>query len=395
MRYAALALVVFGACGGEKQPPPLPPACDVPVNGTALTFRLVPGTRAANLIVTSPPNDLRRFTIDQGGRIRQFDDAGYTTTMLDISNGDIAAGGEQGLLGLAFHPKFTTNGQLFIFYTTANANVVTRYTISATDPNVADPASATVMLSIPDFAANHNGGMMEFGPDGYLYIGTGDGGGGGDPQANGQNPNALLGKLLRIDVDKPANGKPYGIPAGNPFAGGGGAPEVFMMGLRNPWRWSFDTNGDLYIGDVGQDTIEELDVIPAGKGAGMNLGWNMYEGANCFDGPCDPTNKAMPQFSKTHAENWCSVIGGAVYRGSCYPDLVGTYFFSDYCSHELFTAKKVGTMLMFEQPTNVSYIDGNGTHTGFPDAPTSLHADARGELYLTADAGIFRLEVVP
>jgi glucose/arabinose dehydrogenase len=383
------------ACGGEKQPPPLPPACEVPVNGTAVTFRLVPGTRFANLLVTSPPNDLRRFTIDQGGRIKQFDDAGYTTTLLDISNGDIAAGGEQGLLGLAFHPKFATNGQFFIYYTTSNANVVARYEISATDPNVADPATATTILSIPDFASNHNGGMIEFGPDGFLYIGTGDGGGGGDPMGNGQNPNALLAKLLRIDVDKQENGKPYGIPAGNPFAAGGGAPEVFVMGLRNPWRWSFDRmTGDIYIGDVGQDEIEELTMLPAGKAAGANLGWRMYEGQRCYDGPCDPVNKVMPQFEKTHAENWCSVIGGEVYRGGCYPDLVGTYFFSDYCSHELYAGKKTGTALTFEMPA-VSYIDGNGTHAGFPDAPTSLHADARGELYLTADAGIFRMEVVP
>ena len=135
-------------------------------------------------------------------------------------------------------------------------------------------------------------------------------------------------------------------------------------------------------------------MIPAGKGAGANLGWKMYEGQSCYDGPCDPAAKLMPQFTKTHGENWCSIIGGEVYRGGCYPDLVGTYFFSDYCSHELHAAKKDATGLTFSMPT-VSYIDGNGTHAGLPDAPTSLHADARGELYLTADAGIFRLEVVP
>jgi glucose/arabinose dehydrogenase len=366
----------------------------VPISGTAVTFRLVPETRAANLLVTSPPRDLRRFTIDIGGRVRQFGDAGYTTTLLDISDGDIVAGGEQGLLGLAFHPDFATNRHFFIYYTTDDANVIMRYTVSETDPDVADPASGMVLLSIPDFAANHNGGMIEFGSDGYLYIGTGDGGGGGDPRMHGQNPNTLLGKLLRIDVDKPANGKPYGIPAGNPFAAAGGAPEVYVYGLRNPWRWGFDTNGDLYIGDVGQDEIEELTILPAGKIAGANLGWRMYEGASCFDGPCNPANIVMPQFTKTHGENWCSIIGGAVYRGSCYPDLVGTYFFSDYCAHELHSAKKTGTSWTFERPT-VSYIDGNGMHSGLPDAPTSFHADARGEIYMTADAGIFRLEVLP
>jgi glucose/arabinose dehydrogenase len=368
--------------------------------GTAVTFRLVPGTRGLYMLVTSPPNDLRRFAVDQGGRIRQFDDAGFTTTFLDIAtapDADIVAGGEQGLLGLAFHPKFKDNGQFFIFYTTLdNKNVLERYTVSKTDPNVADPASRTRILSIDDFASNHNGGMLEFGPDHYLYIGTGDGGGGGDPNANGQNTNALLGKILRIDVDKQENGKPYAIPDGNPFkTNSGGAPEVYIYGVRNPWRWGFDTNGDLSIADVGQDTIEELTILPAGKIAGSNLGWKMYEGGNCFAGPCDPTAKIMPQFTKAHSENWCSVIGGAVYRGACYPDLVGKYFFSDYCAHELYTATKTGTSWTFEQKLDVSYIDGNGTHPGFPDAPMSLHADARGELYLTADAGIFRLEVAP
>jgi len=201
--------------------------------------------------------------------------------------------------------------------------------------------------------------------------------------------------MLRIDVDRPASGKMYGIPPSNPFASGtGGAPEVFIVGLRNPWRWSFDrATGDLYIGDVGQDQIEELTILPAGKAAGANLGWRMYEGERCFDGPCDPANKIMPQYTKTHADGWCSVIGGVVYRGGCYPDLVGSYFFTDYCAHGLVVAKKAGTSWTFEQP-QVSYIDGNGEHIGFPDAPTSMYADARGEIYLTADAGIFRLEVV-
>jgi glucose/arabinose dehydrogenase len=364
----------------------------VPVNGTSLTFRLIPNTRGAIMIVTSPPHDLRKFAVDEGGYVKQMDDTGFTTTLLDISNqSDLAAGGEQGLLGLVFHPQFATNHYFYIYYTTSDANVVDRYEISATDPNKADPATRTQILSIPDFASNHNGGMMEFGSDGFLYIGTGDGGGGGDPNKNGQNQTTLLGKMLRIDVDHPGVDKPYSIPKDNPYGN-----EVFMTGLRNPWRWAFDpANGDLYIGDVGQGEVEELDIVPAGKGKGLNFGWNMYEADKCFASPCDAAGKTMPNFSKTHAENWCAIIGGAVYRGSCYPDIVGQYYFSDYCSHELWAATKMaGPTWVFSQPT-VSNVDENGTHAGFPDAPASLHADSRGELFLTAGKGVYRLEAGP
>jgi glucose/arabinose dehydrogenase len=234
--------------------------------------------------------------------------------------------------------------------------------------------------------------MIEFGPDGFLYIGTGDGGGGGDPQMHGQNPNTLLGKMLRIDVDTKQGGREYGIPASNPYAAGGGAPEVFMLGLRNPWRWSFDrTTGDMWIGDVGQNEIEELDFLPAGMQSGANLGWRMYEGDRCYDGPCTPTEVRMPAYQKTHDDGWCSIIGGAVYRGNCYPDLVGTYFFTDYCKHELVSAKLGAGNLVFE---NVGSA---------PSAPASLHADSRGELYLTTTSccgtqllgGVYHLEAEP
>ncbi|HEY5947048.1 MAG TPA: PQQ-dependent sugar dehydrogenase [Kofleriaceae bacterium] len=382
MRHVALTLAVLGGCGDE---PSLPPACEAPVHGTTITFREVARTRGAALLVTSPPNDIRRFVVEQQGRIMQLTETGLAPTpFLDVSD-LIACCGEQGLLGLAFHPKYATNGQFFIFYTTDNANVVARYRVSATNPEVADPASATIMLSIPDFAGNHNGGMIEFGKDNLLYIGTGDGGGGGDPLHNGQNPDALLGKILRIDVDKPTAAKPYGIPSGNPFASAGGAPEVFIMGVRNPWRWSFDrANGDLYIGDVGQAEVEELTVIPAGQGAGANLGWNMYEGDRCFQQPCDLTGKTLPQFQKLHGESWCSVITGQTYRGACFPDIVGKHYLTDYCAHELVAATRAGTSVMTESPT-VHYIDAMGIHDGMPATPTSLHADARGELYLTTE----------
>ena len=400
MRYGALALVVLAGCGDDGATPALPLACEAPVNGTTITFREVARTRGAALLVTSPPNDIRRFVVEQDGRILQLTDTGLSPTpFLDVSS-IIACCGEQGLLGLAFHPKYAANGTFFIYYTTDDANVVARYKVSATDPQVADPAG-TVILSIPDFAGNHNGGMIEFGKDGYLYIGTGDGGGAGDPQATGQNTNSLLGKILRIDVDKKDTGKEYAIPSGNPFASNsGGAPEVFIMGLRNPWRWSFDKNGDLYIGDVGQGEIEELTVLELGKAAGANLGWKMYEGDRCFAPPCDPAGKIPPQYQRTHGDGWCSIIAGQTYRGQCYPDIVGKHFLTDYCDPELVAVTRSGANIVPESPT-ARWIDMAGMmHDGLPPTPTSLHADARGELYLTTEqvsgatsfGGIYRLE---
>ena len=381
MRSAALALVILGACGHDQSKPQLPLACDTPINGTTITFRYVADVTGNALLVTSPPDDVRRFVVEQEGKIEVITDAGLVT-FLDVSN-DIAAGGEQGLLGLAFHPDYAKNGRFFIFYTTDNANVLLEYHVSATDPNKADPATKQVLLSIPDFAANHNGGMLEFGPDGKLYIGTGDGGGGGDPNKNGQNATALLGKILRLDVDK-----------------SGAAPDRYAIGTRNPWRWTFDrSNGDMLIGDVGQDMVEEVDVIPAGT-SGTNLGWNMYEGTSCFAAPCDPAGKTMPVFTKTHSEGWCSVIGGQVYRGGCYPDAVGKYYFTDYCKHELWSATKKGSTLQdFAMEPNVNYVDASGTmHAGMPSGPSSLHDDARGELFLTTTGArgvIYHLEAGP
>jgi len=383
MRRVALALAVLGGCNGNDKLPPLPPACDMPVAGSTITYRLVAQTQGAALLVTSPPHDIRRFVIEQEGRIKILTDTGLSPTpFLDLSD-IIACCGERGLLGLAFHPDYATNRTFFVFYTTETANVVARYQANIMNPDIADP-TGVIVLSIADFAGNHNGGMMEFGADGYLYIGTGDGGGAGDPQRTAQNPSALLGKLLRIDVDHKLPGKEYGIPSSNPFAdGAAGAPEVYITGLRNPWRWSFDRmTGDLWIGDVGQDEIEELDVVPAGTKTLMNFGWSMYEGDRCFYSPCDPAGKTMPQYTVPHSDSWCSIIGGEVYRGSCYTDLVGKYLFTDYCAHPTVVATGPVTALSFTN-ANASYIDGSGMHDGTPSAPSSLHGDARGELYLT------------
>ncbi len=414
--------VLLSACKDNKKAGDAGPTADAPpykacttTAGSNVTFRKIGKVDDAAMLATAPTGDGRLFVVENQGTIRIFEaETLKPTPYLDVrldAGGRVVAGGEQGLLGLAFHPNFAVNRQFFVFYTADNpdsggdqyVNVVERYTQSATDPNVADKTSATVILSIPDFAGNHNGGMIEFGSDGFLYIGTGDGGGGGDPRRNGQNTNALLGKILRIDVDAPANGKPYGIPPSNPFPTGvGGAPEVFIFGLRNPWRWTFDrANGDMWIGDVGQGRIEEIDYLAAGQQAGKNLGWSAYEGTLCCASsgeqgynctqtgsqhPCDTVGKTPPIDERLQADGWRAIVGGQVYRGACYPDLTGWYFYSDNTKHGLHKAR-VKADKTFE------IVDLEGT---WPTGPASLHADSRGELFLTTTSGdVYALEVTP
>jgi len=434
MRSLGFLVAAIAACGGnnDKQdagPPCVAPcdgamALDAPADSPPLLHDAAPlpactqksganiaprkiGTvNGSPVLATSPPNDGRLFVVEQGGLLRIFENEVLKPTpFLDIAN-SIVAGGEQGLLGLAFHPNYAVNGKFYVFYTAQNPNagdafvdVLAQYTVSATDPNVADPASGQIILSIPDFASNHNGGMIEFGADGFLYVGTGDGGGGGDPKRNGQNKNALLAKILRLDVDHPAGGKPYGIPAGNPFAGGGGAPEVWIYGVRNPWRWSFDrANGDMWIGDVGQGVTEEIDVLKAGQQAGVNLGWSAFEGTACcatqsdhctqtapFQA-CDMTGIQFPQDARSHASGWFAIIGGQVYRGACYPDLVGWYFYTD-------NVHKIIAKAQLQANGTLTVVDLTGT---FPASPSSIHADARGELYETdTSGGVWALEAAP
>ena len=423
MRTLALALVLVAACGDPKtapkdsspgegsgsdaqmidapacEPAPLA-ACATPVSGSTVTLRrITPDFPDVAVLAASPKNDPRLFVVVRSGLIYVLEnEVRKTTPFLDVS-GSIVSGGEQGLLGLAFHPSYGCNGQFFIFYTTNTSDVVARCTVSAADPNVANP-TCTPILTIPDFASNHNGGMMEFGPDGYLYIGTGDGGGGGDPNRNGQSlvngsPTtrsvALLGKMLRIDVNAKDPGKEYAIPPTNPFAGGGGAPEIFIIGLRNPWRWSFDkSTGDLWIGDVGQGVTEELTVLPAGQQAGKNLGWSVYEGTACCDTQGDNCTQVgaqaacgsiasptMPNDERLHP-TWISMIAGETYRGTCYPDLVGWHFYTDHNSQAAGLQKARLTATGFETlPVTLA----------MPPGITSIHADARGELYVTRLSG--------
>lgn len=407
MRSVAL-LATLCACGdnGAKADAqidaPLVP-CE-PSAGTKISWRLVAKTAGPAMIVVSPPNDPRLLVVEQEGRIKFVGDDQLSEPFLDIAD-QIACCGEQGLLGLAFDPDYATTGAFYVFYTTSNRNQLARYHVSATDPNKADP-TGEILLDIPDFASNHNAGMLEFGPDGYLYITTGDGGGGGDPDLNGQDTHALLAKMLRIDVHH----APYSIPADNPFADGvAGAPEVFHYGFRNPWRWAFDKlTGDLWVGDVGQNAIEEIDYIPAGSPAGQNFGWSLYEGDACYNngngnGTCSPAGITLPQFEINHSEGWCAIIGGDVYRGRCYPDLAGSYLFSDYCKGELRTATVAASVPTFATPSGVTYIEGSDVHDGQPPQPASIHAAAGGEMYMTTvqccgsttQGGIYRLEASP
>lgn len=426
MRHVALAMLV-AACGGSGDKPQdaptqvndgpgstadAPPlATCTPVNGTNVKTRLVTSFTGSALLVTAPPNDGRLFIVTQDGRILIAENEQLKATpFLDISETNLAADnppGERGLLGLAFSPNYANDRAFYVMYTLSNADVVARFHASATDPYVAESNQGEIILSIPDPYSNHNGGMLQFGRDGLLYVGTGDGGSGSDPKRNGLNIDRtatsctsvgcepLLGKILRIDVNTTAGVKNYGIPTGNPFANGGGEPEIFVIGLRNPWRWTFDrATGDMWIADVGQGTqaktnVEEVTVLKDGQIAGKNLGWSMYEGSTCFGNyTCDPSGKTMPQIERSGSAGWRAIIGGEVYRGTCFPDLVGTYFFTDYSRGGLSTAKLNGdTVTTTELPA---------PQGGFPLAVSSIHSDARGELYMTTTTGkIYQIEAGP
>jgi glucose/arabinose dehydrogenase len=270
----------------------------------------------------------RIFIVEKPGRIVIYrDGALQQEAFLDIVARVSSQESERGLLGLAFHPDFETNGLFFVNYTDRSGDtVISRFSLSD-NPVLADPNSEEILLVIGQPYANHNGGMLAFGPDGYLYIGMGDGGSAGDPQGNAQNSESLLGKILRIDVD---SGSPYAIPAGNAPAS---LPEIWALGVRNPWRFSFDrASGDLWIGDVGQNQWEEIHVLPAGVEGGQNLGWDYFEGTHPFEGsPPAGLELVPPVIEYNHSGGHCSVTGGYVYRGS-QPEWQGIYLYGDYCS---------------------------------------------------------------
>ncbi len=340
----------------------------------------------------------RLFVIEKPGRIRIIADGQLLPRpFLDITDRVNAGGNEQGLLGLAFHPRYAENGIFFVNYSTSSNRgglesgdtVVSRFNTTGR-PDQADPNSERVILSIPQPYANHNGGDLAFGPDGFLWIGTGDGGSGGDPQGNGQKLNTLLGKFLRIDVDTGDANRPYNIPFDNPFVGRDGVrPEIWSYGWRNPWRFSFDRRtGDLWVGDVGQNAWEEVDVEPKGSEGGLNYGWNVMEGTHCFRPAqdCDTSGKVLPVAEYSHSTG-VSITGGEVYRGQTFPQLDGLYFYADYGSKRLWALgpAPAGAGTGPWRTAQVATLGGN---------PTSFGSDEAGELYVAFDGGaVHRLEV--
>ncbi|MBW3569859.1 MAG: PQQ-dependent sugar dehydrogenase [Gemmatimonadetes bacterium] len=331
--------------------------------------------------LTATAGDARLFIVEQPGRIRIVrDGALLPTPFLDITE-KVSAGGERGLLSVAFHPRYASSGFFFVNYTDTRGDTrIERYRVSA-DPDRADPATAQLVLAVEQPYGNHNGGLVAFGPDGKLYVGMGDGGGSGDPQETGQDPARLLGKLLRLDVD---GAPPYAIPADNPYAGRTDRrPEIWAMGVRNPWRFSWDRTANLlYVADVGQNRLEEVNVVPAGAG-GLNYGWDVMEGTDCFEpsSGCERAGLVLPAAEYTHSDG-CSVTGGFVYRGQDLPALRGHYFYADYCQ---------GWIRSFR------YADGAATDArswALQDVGnvSSFGEDARGELYVISHrGGVYKL----
>ena len=345
--------------------------------------RLVAGL--SNPIAVSSAGDGRLFVVEQTGKIVIVQSGAITGTFLDVTS-LISCCGERGLLGLAFHPQYAANGRFFVRYTDTAGNVgISEFHVSS-DPNVADPSSGKLLLTIPHPSfANHNGGVIAFGPDGYLYIGTGDGGSGGDPNNHGQSLSTLLGKLLRIDVDHTSGSASYAIPAGNPFAGQAGLDgEIFAYGLRNPYSFSFDRQtGDLWIGDVGQDLWEEVDRATAasGGGRGANFGWSVMEATHCYKPAtgCSTAGKVLPIAEYGHGANdsiGCAIIGGFVYRGTANPALAGRYFFGDNCSGTIWDIAAAGPASQAPHALLSSGLNITGWGQG-----------ADGELYVVASNG--------
>jgi glucose/arabinose dehydrogenase len=337
-------------------------------------FDEVAGGFESPVFVTTAPGSPALYVVQQAGVVEVVSDGQVLDRpFLDIRTLVTSAGNEQGLLGLAFHPNYPDDARVFVDYTNTHGNTtVASYRVV---DGIADPSSAEVLLTVDQPASNHNGGMVVFGPDGYLYVGLGDGGASGDRFGNGQNTDTPLAAILRIDVSSPTG---YATPSGNPFTGG--APEVWDYGLRNPWRFSFD-DGLLYIGDVGQDHYEEVDVAPADEG-GLDFGWPITEGLHCYKPSrgCDTTGITMPVIEYSHTEG-CSITGGYVYRGAAIPELDGAYFYADYCS---------GWVRSFR------YADGAATDeqqwSNSVGNVTSFGLDADGELLVVTRGGtIYRM----
>ena len=375
-----VGVLVIAGCNDSTGPDdggnPLPPG---------LTLKLDPFITtglSSPVFLTQPLNDGRIFVVEQPGRIRVVRNGVLQTTpFLDISS-RVLSGGERGLLSVAFHPSYATNRFFYVYFTTqTNGDIrIERFTTMASNPEVADATTSKRILTIPhSLQPNHNGGLLSFGADGMLYAGIGDGGGGGDPYQTGQDQNALLGSLLRLDI----SGDPYTIPPSNPYVGQANKRgEIWAKGLRNPWRYAFDPpTGLLYIADVGQNAHEEVDVVPATQ-AGVNYGWSVMEGASCYGATtCTQTGLTLPVLDyATHVSGTCSITGGYVYRGSAIPAIRGHYFYSDYCAGFL-------KSLRYSNGVAVDQKDWGLTSANV----TSFGTDFAGELYLLSGNSILKI----
>jgi glucose/arabinose dehydrogenase len=385
----AIALLAGTACNSDSSGPGdgnLPPGIGLQLNP------FIPGSSGLvrPVFLTQPLDDGRIFVVEQIGRIRVIRDGVLQATpFLDLTSRVLSADVERGLLSIAFHPQYATNHFFYVYFTTFGGGGlnqgdirIERFTATS-NPEVANPASTKLIITIPHSANNnHNGGLLTFGPDGMLYAGVGDGGGGGDPGGNGQNFNSLLGSLLRLDVD---HGDPYAIPADNPFVNQAGRRgEIWAKGLRNPWRYAFDaTTSLLYIADVGQNLHEEVNVVPT-TSAGLNYGWNVWEGLSCYNtATCSPTGFQAPILDYGHGPA-CSITGGYVYRGSAIPAIRGHYFYSDYCAGFLRSFR-------YENGAAVDQKDWGLTS----DLVESFGKDFAGELYMITGSTIVKIAPVP
>ena len=375
------SLMAFAIAGCHDSSGPGDGGTTLPPGLTLTVNPFISAGLSSPVFLTQPLNDGRIFVVEQAGRIRVIrNGALQATPFLDISS-RVLSGGERGMLSVAFHPQYATNHFFYVYFTTqSNGDIrIERFT-TTTNPEVADPASTKLIITTAhSLQSNHNGGLVSFGPDGMLYAGLGDGGGAGDPYANGQNYNALLGSLLRLDVD---HGDPYAIPADNPFVGQTNRRgEIWAKGLRNPWRYAFDQpTGLLYIADVGQSLHEEVDVEPANDG-GLNYGWNVMEGGSCYNATtCTQTNLEVPLIDYGHSSGACSITGGYVYRGSAIPGIRGHYFYSDYCS---------GFLRSFRYSNGAAVDEKDWGLT--MSAVTSFGVDAAGEIYIMSGDTILKL----
>ncbi len=364
---------------------PLPEETDAPAAQDATQFpnpenyvwqQVTVGLQTPINMETAFDGTGRLFINEKPGRIRILQSGELLEQpFLDITDRVGAGGSEQGMLGLAFHPQYEENGRFFVHYSDRNGDtVLSRFQVSASDPNQADPASEVILLQQSQPYANHNGGQLAFGPDGYLYFGLGDGGSAGDPQNNAQSLETLLGKILRLDVD---SSDTYAIPTDNPFQGGKAKPEIWAYGLRNPWRFSFDQRTqDLYIADVGQNQWEEIDYLPAGSPGGTNFGWRFKEGTHAYEGGAPADSLLVdPVYEYDHSFG-CSITGGYVYRGQNLPEWQGIYIFGDYCSGRIWGLMRQNDQWVAQQ----MFQTGGGL--------TAFGQDEAGEVYIVEANGV-------